>query len=199
MAVADDRARARHDEHNIDRARRRSSTTLTQQNRRRGPAVASPTNTGGTDVPPVLPSIPLSADPVRPEDQSVGGLVKDVTTHLSSLVRSEVELAKAEVTSEVKKGVQGSIFFIVALTIVLFSLFFFFFALAELLAIWLNRAAAFAIVFGLMILVAGLFALLGYLRVRRIRKPERTISSLKDTAQVLGSRGRPGENTPELT
>jgi len=161
--------------------------------------VASPTNTGGTDVPPVLPSIPLSADPVRPEDQSVGGLVKDVTTHLSSLVRSEVELAKAEVTSEVKKGVQGSIFFIVALTIVLFSLFFFFFALAELLAIWLNRAAAFAIVFGLMILVAGLFALLGYLRVRRIRKPERTISSLKDTAQVLGSRGRPGENTPELT
>lgn len=160
--------------------------------------MASPTNTGGTDVPPVLPSIPLSADPVRPEDQSVGALVKDVTTHLSSLVRSEVELAKAEVTSEVKKGVQGSIFFVVALTIVLFSLFFLFFALAELLAIWLNRAAAFGIVFGAMILVAGLFGLLGFLRVRKIRKPERTISSLKDTAQVLGSRGKSGD-TPELT
>jgi hypothetical protein len=40
------------------------------------------------------------------------------------LVRAEVELARAEVTAEVKKGLQGSIFFIVALVIVLFSLFF---------------------------------------------------------------------------
>lgn len=161
--------------------------------------MARPTNNSGTDVPPVLPSIPLSAEPAAPADQSVGALVKDVTTHLSALVRSEVELARSEVTSEVKKGLQGSVFFVVALTIVLFSLFFLFFTLAELLALWLVPPAAFGIVFGFMILVAGLFGLLGYLRVRKIRKPERTISSLKESAQVLGSRGKSAGDTPELT
>jgi uncharacterized membrane protein YqjE len=169
--------------------------TLYTQTRRT--AVATPTSPNGTQVPPVLPSIPLSAEPAPGSgEQSIGDLIRDVTTHVSTLVRSEVELAKAEVTTEVKKGVQGSIFFIVALVIALFSLFFLFFALAELLAIWLNRAASFGIIFGLMIVAAGLAAFVGYLRVKKIRKPERTISSLKDTAQVLGNRGR--SDTPEL-
>jgi uncharacterized membrane protein (DUF485 family) len=152
--------------------------------------VASPTSSNGANVPPVLPSIPLAPEPVVPlEEQSIGTLVRDATAHMSTLVRAEVELARAEVTAEVKKGVQGSIFFIVALTILLFSLFFFFFTLAELLSIWLNRAVAFGIVFGIMLLAAGAFAFLGYLRVRRIRKPERTIASLKESAQVLSQRG----------
>jgi uncharacterized membrane protein YqjE len=172
--------------------------SIIQIRTQKGTAVASPTNTSGTDVPPVLPSIPLSPEVANPADQSVGGLVKDVTTHLSALVRSEVELAKSEVTSEVKKGLQGSVFFLVALTIFLFSLFFLFFALGELLSLWLNRAAAFGIVFGFMLLMAGLAGLIGYLRVRKIRKPERTIESLKESAQVFGSRGRPSGDTPEL-
>jgi len=104
-------------------------------------------------------------------------------------VRAEVELARAEVTAEVKKGLQGSIFFIVALAIVLFSLFFLFFTVAAVIAIWLPVWAAFAITFGIMVLAAGLFGLLGYLRVRKIRKPERTIASLKESAEVLTHRG----------
>jgi uncharacterized membrane protein YqjE len=151
--------------------------------------VASSTSSGA-DVPPVLPSIPLAEEPVVPaSEQSIGALVRDATQQVSTLVRAEVELARAEVAKEVKKGLQGSVFFVVALTILLFSLFFLFFTLAEVLAIWLPRSAAFGIVFGLMVLAAGLFALLGYRRVRRIRKPERTIESLRDTAQVLTRRG----------
>lgn len=153
--------------------------------------MASPNSSSGAENPPVLPSIPLAPEPVKPVgDQSIGELVRDATTHVSTLVRAEVELARAEVTAEVRKGLQGSVFFIVALVIALFSLFFLFFTLGELLSLWLNRAAAFGIVFGVMILVAGLFGLLGYLRVRKIRKPERTINSLKDTAQVLSHRGK---------
>jgi hypothetical protein len=129
-----------------------------------------------------------------PSEQSIGALVKEATAHMSTLVRAEVELAKAEVTAEVRKGVQGSVFFIIALTILLFSLFFLFFTLAELLALWLNRPASFAIVFGVMLLFAGLFALIGYSRVRKIRKPERTISSLKESAHVLSQVGRGSEN-----
>jgi uncharacterized membrane protein YqjE len=158
--------------------------------------VASPNSPGGAEVPPVLPSIPLAPEPGRsPEEMSIGGLVREATEHVSTLVRAEVELARAEITSEVKKGLQGSVFFIVALAILLFSLFFAFFALGELIALWLNRAAAFAIVFALMLVAAGLFGLLGYLRVRKIRAPERTISSLRESAQVLTHRGRDGDGT----
>lgn len=165
-----------------------------------GKTVASSTSkSGGAEVPPVLPSIPLSPEP-GPRDQSIGALAKDVTTHLSSLVRSEVELAKAEVSAEVKKGVQGSIFFVIAAVIGLFSLFYLFFTLAEFIALWLNRAAAFGITFLFMLLVAGIFGLLGYLRVRKLRKPERTISTLKDSAQVFSSVGKSSDDGPrELT
>jgi uncharacterized membrane protein YqjE len=163
-------------------------------------AVASPTSSGGGDVPPVLPSIPLAPEPVRePGEQSIGELVRQATAHVSTLVRAEVELARAEVTSEVKKGLQGSIYFVIALTILLFSLFFAFFTLAEVLAIWLPPWAAFGIVFAIMLLAAALFGFLGYLRVRRIRKPERTISSLKESAQVLAHRGHDEDGHPELT
>jgi hypothetical protein len=153
--------------------------------------VASPTSPSGAEVPPVLPSIPLAPEAPRSDDRSIGSLVTEVTTHLSTLVRAEVELARSEITAEIRKGVTGSVYFVVAATIGLFSLFFLFFTLAELLALWLNRPAAFAIVFGVMLLAAGLFGLLGYRKVRKIHKPERTIGSLRESAHVLQHRGRP--------
>ncbi len=160
--------------------------------------MASPTSPSGAEVPPVLPSIPLAPEGPRSGEQSVGDLVREVTSHLSTLVRAEVELARAEVTAEVRKGVTGSVFFAVAAVIGLFSLFFLFFTLAELLALVLLRWAAFAIVFGLMLLFAGVFGLLGYRKVRKIRKPERTIESLRESAQVLQHRGRADAGRPEL-
>ncbi len=121
-------------------------------------------------------------------DASLGELVRDAATHFSTLFRSEVELAKAEVTAEVRKGVKGSLFFVIALTIILFSLFFLFITVAEVLAIWLPQWAGFGIVFGLMLTTAGAFALLGLRRVRSIRKPERTISTVRDTGAALTRR-----------
>lgn len=143
------------------------------------------------EPPPAAPSIPLS--PVEfPQlaDASLGELVRDAATYFSTLFRAEVELAKTEVTAEVRKGVRGSLFFILALTIVLFSLFFLFITIAELLAIWLPQWAGFGIVFALMVAAAAGFALLGWLRVRSIRKPERTISTVRDTGAALTHRRR---------
>lgn len=142
------------------------------------------TDKDGSTEQSAVPSLPLSEETAGSE-QSIGALVRDVTTHLSTLVRSEVELAKSEITSEVKKGVKGSVFFIIALAVLVFSTFFLFFALAEGLAqLGLWRWAAFGIVFLLMLLVAGLFALLGFLRVRKIRAPKRTMATLRDTKQL---------------
>ncbi|WP_121388905.1 phage holin family protein [Actinokineospora cianjurensis] len=141
---------------------------------------------------PQVPSIPLADDRAiaAAGEQSIGHLVKDATAHLSTLVRAEVELAKSEVAKEVKKGIKGSVFFIIALTVVLYSSFFFFFALAELIAdLGMVRSGAFAIVFGFMLLVATVFTLLGIRKLKSLRAPERTISTVKDTAAALTHRG----------
>jgi hypothetical protein len=170
-------------------------TRETKTYRQEDPEVASPTRGSGggnSAVPPVLPSIPLAEERSADANGSVGSLVREATNQVSTLLRAELELARSEVTAEVKKGLTGSVFFLVALTVVLFSLFFFFIAVAELLTIWLMPWAAYLIVFGVMLLFAGLCGFLGYLRVRKIRAPERTISSVKDTAAALGRRGRDG-------
>lgn len=130
-------------------------------------------------------SIPLSEERTAPDGQSIGALVKDATTHLSTLVRSEVELAKTEIAGEIKKGLRGSVYFILALCVLGFSLFFLFFTAAEgLHALGLWRWAAFGIVFLAMLLVAGLFGLLGYLKVRKIGAPKRTMETLKETKNI---------------
>ena len=151
--------------------------------------MTSPSSAGG---PPVVPSIPLNAEPVRVTgDASVGALVKEVTTHVSTLVRAEVELAKQEVTAEVKKGVQGGIFFGLAAVVGVFSLFYFFFAVAEAFnLIWPSQQwAGYAVTFGIMIIIAGIAGLLGYLKVRKIKAPERTIETARESVEAL-RRGR---------
>lgn len=129
-------------------------------------------------------SIPLS-DANPSGSASFGSLVRDATEQMSTLVRAEVELAKAEVTAEVKKGLQGSVYFIAALTILLFSLFFFFFFIAELLDVWLYRWAAFGIVFLAMLIATGACAFLGWRKVKKLRAPQKTIDSLKEARTVL--------------
>ncbi|WP_099040879.1 phage holin family protein [Mycobacterium neglectum] len=136
-------------------------------------------------VPTTVTSIPL-VDPHAPKpDPSIGDLVKDATAQVSTLVRAEVALAKAEITRDVKKGLTGSVFFILALVVLFYSTFFFFFFAAELLDTWLWRWAAFLIVFGVMVVVTAIFALLGYLKVRRIRGPQKTIESVRELPEAL--------------
>ncbi|MDN5758464.1 MAG: phage holin family protein [Tomitella sp.] len=146
--------------------------------------------TTGNGAPGSLSSIPLSDLDPAVEEASIGTLVKNASGQVSTLVRSEVELAKAEVTAEVKKALQGSVFFIIAATILLFSTFFFFFFLGELLSEWLPRWAAFLIVFGIQVFVAAIAGLIGYLRVRKIRSPEKTIGSVKEIPTVLPTSGK---------
>ncbi|MGB5112207.1 MAG: phage holin family protein [Mycobacterium sp.] len=136
-------------------------------------------------VPATVTSIPL-VDPHAPKvDPSIGDLVKDATAQVSTLVRAEVELAKAEITRDVKKGLTGSVFFIAALVVLFYSTFFLFFFIAELLDTWIWKWAAFLIVFGIMVLTTIALALFGYLKVRRIRGPQQTIESVKETREAL--------------
>ena len=148
----------------------------------------------GTPQPPVnygattgRPAIGLVAEPDVDTSASIGALVKDATVQMSTLVRAEIELAKLEVTASVKTALTGAVFFILAGVIGLFSLFFFWFMIGEILAIWLPRWAAFTIVFGAMLVMVGLLAFLGIKKVKKVKKPERTISTLTETASTLKS------------
>ncbi|MGH3971669.1 MAG: phage holin family protein [Mycobacterium sp.] len=139
-------------------------------------------NTARTDgVPSTLTTIPLADPHATPVEPSIGALVKDATAQLSTLVRAEVELARAEITSDVKKGLTGSGYFIAALVVLFYSTFFFFFFVAELLDNWLWRWVAYLIVFTIMVVATVVLALFGYLKVRRIRGPRQTIESVKET------------------
>jgi hypothetical protein len=142
---------------------------------------------------PRVPSIPLSDDAIAPGEQSLGGLVKDATTHLSTLIRGELELAKAEVAGEVKKGLTGSVSAIAALVVLFLSLPFLFVAFAlglnDLVDWEAHPWAGFLITFGLFFIVFGLLGLTAYRKFKRIRAPQRTIDSAKDTIAALRSRG----------
>lgn len=142
---------------------------------------------------PRVPSIPLADDATASGDQSIGGLVKDATTHLSTLIRGELELAKTEVAGEVKKGLTGSVNLIVALTVLLLSIPFLFVAFAlglNDLVDWEDHPwAGFLITFGLFLIVVALLAFLGIRKFKRIRAPQRTIDSARDTITALRNRG----------
>ncbi|MEE6177112.1 phage holin family protein [Mycobacterium sp. 050134] len=140
---------------------------------------------GKNGVPSTLTTIPLTDPHAKAVEPSIGDLIKDATAQVSTLVRAEVELARSEITRDVKKGLTGSVFFIAALVVLFYSTFFFFFFLAELLDTWLWRWAAFLIVFGIMVVVGALLGLLGFLKVRRIRGPRQTIASVKETRTAL--------------
>jgi Putative Actinobacterial Holin-X, holin superfamily III len=124
-------------------------------------------------------------------EPSVGQLVSDASTHLSNLIHSEIELAKLELRSTVKNAGTGAGFFAAAAVVLVFSLTFGFFALAEgIAALGLDRWLAFLIVFGAQVLVAGLCVYIGIKKVKRIRAPERTIKTTRETVDYLkNSRG----------
>jgi TRAP-type C4-dicarboxylate transport system permease small subunit len=98
-------------------------------------------------------------------------------------MRSEIELAKTELTGTVKKaGISGALFGVAA-AIALYALTFGFIALAEgIHTLGLSRWLAYLIVFVGLLLVAGIAALIGLRMIKRVGKPERTMTTVKDTA-----------------
>jgi hypothetical protein len=105
---------------------------------------------------------------------------------MSTLIRSEVELAKLELRSTVKNAGTGAGLFAAAAAILFFSLTFGFIALAEgLVAAGLWRWVAYLAVFGLQLIVVAMCVYLGVKKVRRVRAPEQTIKTTKETVDYL--------------
>ena len=125
----------------------------------------------------------------RVDDISVGELIGDLAQDLSTLMRQELELAKAEVTQEaVKSGRAASLLGGAGLAGYTFLLF-----LSLALAVGLGQvmhvARAMLIVAGIWALAAALLYSAGRRQLRQVHpKPQRTVDTLKEVPDAM--RGR---------
>lgn len=125
--------------------------------------------------------------PVRSDDPTLGALVQQLSEQTSALVRSEVDLAKAELTAKGKAagigaglfGTAGMLGFfgagVLITTVIL--------ALALVMPAWL----AALIVAVVLLAAAGIAAMLGRNKVRDAApaKPERTVENVREDVDTL--------------
>jgi uncharacterized membrane protein YqjE len=134
--------------------------------------------------------------PAGGTDQSIGDLVSVAARDISQLVRYELDLAKIELKTDVKRlGIGGALLaiggFVACLVLVLLC-----FAFAyglNALHIWLW--AAFLIAAGTCVLLTGLAALIGITMVRKMNGMSKTRSSLAEGLTMLRRRRPKGSKS----
>jgi uncharacterized small protein (DUF1192 family) len=136
-------------------------------------------HTARTDVEP--------PGPVSADDPTLGALVLELSEQTSALVRSEVELAKAELAAKGKTagigaglfGTAGLLGFYGAAVLIATAI------LA--LALWLPAWAAALIVGVVLLAAAGVAAMLGRNKVAEATpaKPERTFENVREDVETL--------------
>jgi uncharacterized membrane protein YqjE len=125
----------------------------------------------------------------RAREPSIGQLVTDVAAGVSSLVKAEIELAKAELRQEAQKAVAGIAGLAIAaaagLMIVPLLSLAAVYALSEVMAgYW-----AALIVAGAWTLIAGLAGLFGAVRLRRVKPvPTQAIEAVKEDVRWVRDR-----------
>ncbi len=123
------------------------------------------------------------------EDPTVGRLVADASNHVSTLLRSEIALAKAELKVSATAGGIGAALlavaaFLLALGVVMASIAFGYL----LVRLGLPPDLAFLVVFGVYLLLAAILALVARGRFKKVSAPERTIETTKETVATLRRR-----------
>jgi hypothetical protein len=125
-------------------------------------------------------------EPVATEEPTIGKLVVDASRDVSTLIQSEIALAKSELKVSVRAGgVSIGLFagaaFIALLAIIMLSVAFAYF----LHMTGLDLAWCFLIVFGVYLLVAGLLGFVGSRTIKGVKAPERAIEQAKETSALL--------------
>ena len=120
------------------------------------------------------------------DGQSIGDLVSDASKHVSTLIQGEIELAKLELRSSVKNAGTGAGMFAGAVVLLVFSLTFLFISLAEgFVALGVPRWLAYFLVFLVLAIVVAILVWLGMKKVKRVKAPERTIATSRETVEYL--------------
>jgi len=120
-------------------------------------------------------------------ERTLGQLVADATTDISSIMRSEIALAKAEMSSDAKKAGLGAGLFAAAGVFAFLALILLLIAAAYgLVAAGLAPWLAFLIVAVALLLVGAIMVAVGKHNIDNLKgKPERAIKSTQDTIAAI--------------
>jgi Putative Actinobacterial Holin-X, holin superfamily III len=128
----------------------------------------------------------LVAPPAGQTERTLGQLVADASRDLSTIVRSEVALAKAELKKDVVAGATGAAMFLVAGVLALLALVLLLIAAAYgLVAAGLAPWLSFLIVAAVLLLFCAVLALVGRSRMSKVGPPKRTMRTSKQTVEAL--------------
>ncbi|WP_332872731.1 phage holin family protein [Kribbella monticola] len=125
------------------------------------------------------------------DEPTIGQLVADASRDLSSLVRSELELAKTElkktaIAAGTGAGLFGAAGFLALLAIILLSIA----AAYGVSALGLHPALAFLIVAVVYLLIGAALVLVGKRLIGKAKGPERAIETSKESVEALKSIGK---------
>ncbi|MEV4190032.1 phage holin family protein [Streptomyces toxytricini] len=121
-------------------------------------------------------------------ERTLGQLVASATAEMSALVHDEIALAKAEIRQDVKRAGIGGAAISVAGVFALFSLPVLSFAAAYgIHNLGLGLAWSFLIVGVAFLLIAGLLSLIAVSKFKKVKPPEKSIASMKETAAVVST------------
>jgi protein-S-isoprenylcysteine O-methyltransferase Ste14 len=120
---------------------------------------------------------------------SLGTLVAGITNELSTLVRNEIELAKAEARESMKRGASGGALIAVAVALlamvwllITFALVYVLIEVADLPA-W----ASFLIIAGVYLVIAAIIIAIAVAQLKKARGPERAKAEMQRTKQIVES------------
>ena len=125
-------------------------------------------------------------EPLGADEPTIGKLVVDASRDVSSLIQSEIALAKSELKVSVTAGgisivLFGAAAFLGLLAIIMLSV-----AFAHFIAMTgLDLAWCFLIVFGAYVLVAGILGLVGVRKIKQVKPPEKAIFQAKESRSLL--------------
>jgi uncharacterized membrane protein YqjE len=125
----------------------------------------------------------------EPQANGLGAAAKRLSEHASALARLELELAQVELKEKAGVLGKGIGFLVGAAVFGLFALGFLFATVAAVIALALPMWASLLIVTGVLVLIAGILALIGR---RKMRKgvppvPKQAIDEAKATSAALRS------------
>lgn len=143
--------------------------------------------TSGAGAPRPTTSLPPAGSRPMPDgERTIGQLVADASQDLSTILRSEVALAKAELQADVKAAAIGGAMFAVAGVVAFLALILLLIAAAYgLVALGLAPWLAFLVVAVVLLVITGVLALVGKSKVSRAGPPERTLRTTKETVATL--------------
>jgi hypothetical protein len=121
-------------------------------------------------------------------ERTLGQLVADATHDVSSIVRNEIALAKAEVTEGAKVLGKGAGMLAAAGVVGLIGVLFLLHGMAWGIAEWLSPWAGYLITAAVLLVVAAVLGLVGKNALSKAKpKPERAIRNAQETIATLKS------------